>query len=282
MDFPTYLYRYRPAKVGYFRDELEALNRQEIFLTSASFLNDPFDCSPVVERSTLSDITMLIRSVGLTNYRRAKLRRAADTGLYSPAELRKAKRLYSDIVKAAKFEAAIGNGILDSYRERDLLISCFSEVPDSILMWTHYAQNSSGYVVKYRLDIRSDLIRQIPVPLSVNYVNKRPVVSTIDLIKFSKSFPVKLDQARDNQVMEALYYTKADAWAYEKEWRLAESRRLGASYKYFPTLIPVSIIYGSRTAEEDKKLIYSILPKIQKFAALQDRVSYNLRIVSVP
>lgn len=99
---------------------------------------------------------------------------------------------------------------------RDLTKACsFSERNDSILMWSHYADNHKGFCVEYDLStipsthqFRSTLF---PVIYSHNLYDSTPLI--VDWI----------EQSRDgwNPFFPLLSFIhKAEDWSYEKEWRL--------------------------------------------------------------
>ena len=46
-------------------------------------------------------------------------------------------------------ENDIGNGYLDLGLIKSIHVACFSETKESILMWSHYADNHKGFCVEY-------------------------------------------------------------------------------------------------------------------------------------
>ena len=138
-------------------------------------------------------------------------------------------------------------------------IACFSESVDSILMWSHYADSHKGFVLEY--DFRPMLKNPIEHVLiaPVIYDEERLDVSSyiawefLHLLKVNSKNP---DIASHLKV--ALH--KSVAWAYEKEWRLIDSRSpesmngsvSAISYK------PKAIYYGAHMDAGKKSLLHGI------------------------
>jgi hypothetical protein len=104
-------------------------------------------------------------------------------------------------------------------------ILCLTERPDNHLMWVHYAQNHTGFVLGF--DARAAFFQEHQRVLRKVIYQKKPRV-------FSEA---------DMNVC----FFKSDHWKYEQEWRcvhsfdISESRVAGIE----PTLI-THIIFGSK------------------------------------
>lgn len=85
-----------------------------------------------------------------------------------------------------------------------VLISCFSERCDSLLMWSHYANGHSGYCVKYKYD---DICKYF------NY-NLFPVIYSNERFK-----PTIKESGNSGEIISTFMH-KSCEWKYEKEWRL--------------------------------------------------------------
>lgn len=83
-------------------------------------------------------------------------------------------------------------------------VLCLSSEKDNILMWSHYADSHKGVVVIF--DTTNNFFKKIPGPLgeirAVTYSDIRPKVN--------------IESAFNHE----LFYVKASAWSYEKEYRL--------------------------------------------------------------
>ncbi len=84
-------------------------------------------------------------------------------------------------------------------------VVCLSEVYDSMLMWSHYAQNHMGYCIEYDFEENDKYYKHL---YPVMYTKDRYVVSKTDMLDGKP---------------EWIYRTtchKSDVWSYEKEWRI--------------------------------------------------------------
>lgn len=96
----------------------------------------------------------------------------------------------------------------------DTSIFCLSETHDNLLMWSHYAQNHTGAVIKFLAlpEVDSPLIVAQPV----RYSEHMPRLKFASLLDFY--------EARMN-VLETITLSKSVVWSYEKEWRIVASLR---------------------------------------------------------
>ncbi len=91
---------------------------------------------------------------------------------------------------------------------RGVGILSLSETADNLLMWAHYARSHEGMVIGFRTAspflTRQDSHRNAMHDLRpVEYCQTRPILKDFTLV----------DTAH-------MYFTKSDAWSYEKEWRM--------------------------------------------------------------
>lgn len=93
----------------------------------------------------------------------------------------------------------IGKLTLDS----EFGILCLSEVPDSLLMWAHYADQHRGVVFQFDANhvffAESDLGCDVASKGPVDYSNKRPILS------------------HSNLRSPSVFFRKSPEWAYERE-----------------------------------------------------------------
>lgn len=135
---------------------------------------------------------------------------------------------------------------------RDIKCACFSEVNNSILMWSHYAEQHEGMVISFSPYInfwRGAEFRKI------NYSDFRP------------ELPNK--KTRENEYVWKLLMNKAECWDYEKEWRLIHMDKPGEdAFMSINKDAVKSIILGVRC--DDKK--------IQQCTDVRDRLYPNAKI----
>ena len=115
-------------------------------------------------------------------------------------------------------------------------VVCLSETYESMLMWSHYAQNHTGYCIEYCFD-ECDMVYKHLYP--VKYTNDRYTVSKKDMI---------------NENTEWIYKTtcrKSDVWSYEKEWRIVTAN--------FNKIMPEKLKYP------DGKYVFDLKNNIKAF-----------------
>jgi Protein of unknown function (DUF2971) len=96
----------------------------------------------------------------------------------------------------------------------DTAILCLSETHDNLLMWSHYAKNHTGAVIKFLslAEVDSPLICAQPV----HYMARIPRRTFASLMEFSKAL---------KEIVQSITLIKSEVWAYEKEWRIIASLR---------------------------------------------------------
>ena len=144
-----------------------------------------------------------------------------------------------------------------TYFRNDLRIACLSEVPNSLLMWSHYADKHTGFCIEYDFSHIDEIINNI---MPVMYSSTLPDLSNIKPnIYFLQLFTI----------------LKAEVWNYELEWRFILELtsnikdKLKYIYKsnkgdYFLKVPkPKKIVLGAKISEENKKIITKISSKME-------------------
>ena len=142
----------------------------------------------------------------------------------------------------------------------DTSIFCVSETHDNLLMWSHYAQNHTGAVIKFLAlpEVDSPLIVVQPV----RYTIRMPRREFASMLDFQKSL---------TEIVELITLIKSDVWAYEKEWRIvAGLRDKTQSYEilsYAPEEVG-EVYLGCKMAEDDKAELIEITRRLYPQAQL--------------
>lgn len=158
-------------------------------------------------------------------------------------------------------------------------LACFSERKDSILMWSHYAQNHQGLVIGYRsrsfgsllpIHYRTD---RMPLPLGQFKMHPNRIGE--------KKWPIEL------------WTSKFSEWAYEREWRSFAlidnliAKKKDDSVIFLKRLRPQSIselILGAKIDDELRKKCISFSkghPWCSLFQAQYHKRDYALEFVPV-
>jgi len=164
------------------------------------------------------------------------------------------------------------------------LTTCLSETPSSILMWSHYAMNHTGFCVEYDFNNLSAETHYILEHLEkVNYTDQLPSLQLASLIqvmrkKLDPTFKKdpKITEATTETCVEAIL-TKNSVWNYEKEWRLIFLKQ----DPELPQKIPCAskIVLGADISDSNKTLLLSLareknLPVFQAYL-LPDRYAID-------
>ena len=143
-------------------------------------------------------------------------------------------------------------------------ICCFSEVPDSLLMWAHYANKHRGFCLKFSTEnFYVALPPNMVIPHQVHYTEQYPIA-----------------RIAEDVAIEATLLTKAEQWEYEQEWRIITPDRVG--WIPFPAPCLIGVIFGCRMPQEHQEMIRNWCqcrkPAITYYEAKQSEDSYMLEI----
>jgi hypothetical protein len=209
MTAPERLYKYE----SFSSQSLENLKNQVIFFGSPKNFNDPYDCAlfPTIKEPSDEEVENIrahyLSQTDLPEKARNEFLNSTSTKLRSML-LRIGQNVLENEI--AKFRSGRG-------------VSCFSETPSSILMWSHYAGNHRGFCLEF--DATSEPFNKIR---KVSYSQTMPA---FDLV------PMLCDQDFD-QILD-LFCTKSADWEYEREWR-AMHKNAGTAFHY-----PASALTGA-------------------------------------
>ena len=148
---------------------------------------------------------------------------------------------------------------------------CFTETPDSLLMWGHYADGHRGLV--YGFDPRHSFFDQrigggngVPSLQRVEYSRRRPRVAAPET------------RAPGDALAEFLanrfFFTKSDDWSYECEWRFVlplDPARTedGEQYVALPERLLTTVILGSRVETGDRDRVLELVSSDEFFHGVE-------------
>jgi hypothetical protein len=195
-DHPKIVYKYRDWRNKYHR---RILTQQEIFLSSPSEFNDPFDCR------IPESFSMLNTDEKLDKYFKEFVIRNID---YLNANRINIPKYIAFLKKDLKENTAFYQKNLNQryLKDGDLYfgIFCTTKVWNNILMWAHYSSNHSGFCVGLNREILYDYHLTNATAASVIYRKTFPLIDPFD------DFIQKMFQKS---------HSKANNWRYEKEYR---------------------------------------------------------------
>ncbi len=151
---------------------------------------------------------------------------------------------------------------------RRLRMFCLGSVPDSVQMWSYYADGHQGVMLGFHIGLLEDACK-IPVE-KVTYADKLPEVLSrekyptayLDVYAYNEDEP-EVDHARSAHLWS---YTKARGWEHEQEWRFVfiadrGDTQLNAQVK-FPIQALAGMVCGAKADKgEFDRLAGSLLAK---------------------
>jgi DUF2971 family protein len=224
---PEHLYRYRALDGDCLLYAERILLHNEIYLTSPSKVNDPFDCIVALDFDASDN----------------------DWGKFIVALSQRKKPHFAQNEHEEWAEDIIKNGRQNSEEFRSQTIAglrhtvdsagllCLSERNDCILMWSHYANAHTGICLEFANDDSEPFVGRAQ---KVNY------------LPFYKKAHAIYDDSMAQ--IERILLSKAKCWAYEAEWRIID-HQTGHGLKYFAPTLLTGVILGHRISENHERLI---------------------------
>jgi hypothetical protein len=158
-------------------------------------------------------------------------------------------------------------------------IFCFSEAPDLIPMWSYYAQNHAGAVLRFT-DETPDSPLKTARP--VRYVDQMPSLVDNEALSDMAAGYTGMDTQR---ILDAVVWTKSDHWAHEREWRIyCGGGRSADPYEDIPFSAREldSVIFGVRMDVTERKTLAGLIkagyPHVELMQARVSTDAYELSI----
>jgi hypothetical protein len=249
-----YLYKYRPIDPEGHTKEI--FTHSKLYFNRPLGFNDPFDCRPKFSFVASEDkikkflygwLTRLEPHLVSRQQKRAKLREVMKLKFYKDPD--------------------ILNSIEKKFVDEDintLGVCCFSEIPDSILMWSHYSDKHTGICLQFEATSQTTFFCKSQ---KVTYQKEYPIVNPF------------IDHP-DKQVENALL-TKAPHWEYEAEWRIILFEN-GPGTHTFPPEHLKGVILGANISPENIEYVASWAKErnrpIQIYKANLKKAKYGLDI----
>lgn len=290
---PSSLYKYKS-----FDDKghsIELLQKDKMWLSRPTSFNDPFDCAL---KLSVKDLTkeyiaeVLInghsdyyKQFGITNKELDKLKRQKGKKdiIHELVKLSVKKDNPDLTIKErdeiiAEEENRIKNYELDIKHKENLHVTCFSKTNESILMWSHYADNHKGFCVEYdfkKLGINNPFTRFIfPVFYTESVFDMSDYLDRYDkgfdnvLKKYMGSINpndildgIKMPESGKLNNMSGFYNAlqKFRDWSYEKEWRYVfPYKNISNKKLYLPVPKPKAIYLGAMVSKKNCAKILKI------------------------
>lgn len=319
------LYKYRSLAAGVERDRtLQVLEKNELWYSKASGFNDPFDCNFQIALQTDQQWSDFF-GTGLEKLGHALAKGAVELGkkFLSDRQLKafpkqrrsekKEKRSWTitihdkdgrELDTAEFFNRKQEEHLQRLYRMLDesFGVLSLSEIPDNILMWSHYANNHEGMCLEFDPRLHPSAFPRLN---PVRYQDVYPYIPTFfpDVVqlliaKKSAKYEILLDTA--NVLAEDLannaadksetrqaalsiaswFYVKSAHWSYEREWRALNA---GPGPVRFTPRALKGIIVGCSISQANlnciKDLVKRRRPKVALYRAVKKPRQFGLDII---
>lgn len=214
---PVFRYKYLPFDDG----SLKIISEGTIKFSSPLEFNDPFDCRPYLDPTSIDDLWKTRPDLYRIACQRAGL---------SPA-----KRITERTKMTTRLRREIDSGNFERSLLQGVGVVCLSRTATNILMWSHYATFHRGFVVEFAIPRKGD---RSSIPDLVNFLVPHRV-------HYSKYRPtVRLGEHYKDEDLSNSFLTKSSHWSYEEEERvIGYDRRPGIS-KYARDVVLRSVIAG--------------------------------------
>jgi len=215
---PDIVYKYRSWQNEFHKSCLTA---NELYFASPKEINDPFDFRIFMDYSMLDTDEKKGKYIKRALTQESNQQEVDDLGGYDEAFRKNMEWFKEDPNKLQTYFNNKAEESLIRFR-----ILCLSEIWDSILMWSHYADQHRGYCLGY--DAKS--FKNFGLFGGVHYQEDYPRMSPLEAGTF--------------QFM--LFHTlcKSKDWSYEREYRIVNILDKIERYSDKPT------IYGEATIKE--------------------------------
>ena len=155
---------------------------------------------------------------------------------------------------------------MHSYQAEKIGILCLAEDADNILMWSHYAENHTGFCVRFDTTLDNKFF------CDAKQVNYHPEYPILNWWKSDLS-----------DITYSMIYNKSNCWSYEKEWRIMGVTARKKS-KFRAKAID-SIILGCKTSNEHQQEIMDIVKtfpfRIKVYKATLKETQYALELKEI-
>lgn len=252
-NIPNRLFKYNWLDDGINYSMDNFINNQ-VYLNKPENFNDLFDCRSSVNFKKLKEEKGKNINKAMFNSIRENLPHESFTlrqflryELKSKKDFKKFKKFLQEIMGTKLFEMYRNFEILTQKTSR---VSCFSEEFDSNLMWSHYANKHSGFVLEYNFK-----------ELGLNDIRNRMIYPVIyqekffDLTEFLKE---ENGKNFNNLYLNLPALIKSIDWSYEKEWRLIIGSEFLEDGLLYNVPIPKAIYLGVRINLQHKKRLIDI------------------------
>lgn len=240
------LYKYFPPNTNSFKSLINAGLWCDRYLS----MNDPFESLAIIERVYSKEQINHFRSL------------AKKSEIVEYIELSKLDdNIISDYM----------NSIRNHFLENDYHFASLSESYDNILLWSHYCQSHTGFVLAIEIDENDSHVQK------VRYKNNLQDFDVEWFFSINEAQLEKEEESKNSKFVNYLlsdFAIKSEHWSYENEWRIC---RMDKGYvRYMPDDVK-AIYFGINCDPEIEKIILFLS------AAFNDDIPiYKMELINDP
>lgn len=270
---PDRLYKYRSCEDKH----ISAFEKDELWLSTSDLFNDPFDTLIQYDEEKIRSAFDCILQPDIFDARPNHIAAGGEMAepinhLVDPKEIDNLRvKAVEAMALGKKFMPSeeqmiqfiihqeVYLTLLPKIAQRFLSVACLSEKIDSILMWSHYSYNHTGFVLGY--DLRPLLLpneRNVGL-YPVVYSDKRYNAEEFLLYLFGSLMQLPIKEADKMSSIKLLLY-KSLEWQYEREWRVIKTNtfNLFEGHSEPINLKPNSIYYGCHISQDNYQRLHEI------------------------
>lgn len=241
-------------------ERIDILLNKKIRFSQAKVLNDPFELRPFYKDHTEKNIFLNFYKFSQMVHEYKKNRKIPNETEIN--ELVKEKN------RVTKYE------IYDFLNTKIVNLS-LSENKENLLMWAHYADNHSGFVIE--LDTESDFFKSNDkILFKIKYGIEKPFVTTNDFEEFSLKLYNYINKKEEvpAEFIEKIsdLFKKGQDWENEKEWRLLSTVEKSINYNSIKQQVETTYI-GSDYFDNNYISLFELPPNTISKIYVGERIS---------
>jgi len=256
LNFPKSFYKYRRLN----QSTIDTITESYIWLSNIADLNDPFECSLQFDYLECSRVFFSDKLFHQTFEKKFGIKLTKEDIKYIVTNS-DPNRAYHKICKTKnvvlnisleKQQEIIEKRWAEIIEETNhyIKVCSFSEINNSLLLWSHYADEHKGICIEYDLVCEPSEIRAFLLPII--YSDTIYKIGLFEELTSLKKIGSTLIKAKD--------------WEYEKEWRLALFRQGNEFPNKLTISKPKAVYLGTRFHLNDEKLIQQLFDVLDEKA----------------
>lgn len=259
------IYKYRP-----FSDySIDSYIKNDIYAVSPLILNDPYDCSFSYDENVLYEKLSLskkfMKRMSYLVYPNANF--TQDGLIKKPIQVTQAEEAEKKRIICAHIKKEVAL-VIESIRKRIGIIS-FTSSPNNLIMWSHYSNNSEGFLLSYNKSSFISSYSSLNTEIFSNFGEYCASIFCLHKVVYSNNFPIAneflvrqllksnnygildnfdnisrfFEKKDDVNFLINLLTTKKEEWSYEQEYRYIVPLPSSVSFDFSSILTGTSPMY---------------------------------------